>query len=92
MDDTIGGGDRAQAMPDTELEVVIDEGICLGSQNCVMEAADIFQLDEAGISRVRREVHPSEFSLLQRIVDMCPSGALRIRRVREAARNEPPSG
>ena len=87
--DELGAGAGPEPMtPRATLEVMIDKGICMGSQNCVMEAAEIFALSEAGISVVKREVGQGDVELLERIVDMCPSGAVSVKWMRNAVRGE----
>jgi len=79
VDEPVANTDSPRASFGGRLEVAIDVDMCMGSQNCVMEANSIFELDDRGVSRVKRDVDANDLAILQRVVELCPSAALSIK-------------
>jgi ferredoxin len=55
--------------------LVADRDTCIGSQNCLLLAPELFDSDDAGLVVLRRVVEPGE-SGADAAVTGCPVGAL----------------
>jgi ferredoxin len=63
------------------LEVEIDRDLCMGSGNCVYEAAGVFELDADSISTVSGPVSPEDEDedKVMAAARKCPTGAITVR-------------
>jgi ferredoxin len=61
------------------LEIRIDRGECIGSENCCVAAPGVFALDTAGVAEVVDPAAESEESILIAARD-CPTKAISILR------------
>ena len=65
----------------------IDRKVCMGNQRCVSVAPDIFELGDAGYSRVKRadETDFTEADLPKLLAarDVCPTGAITVETLEE---------
>jgi ferredoxin len=61
------------------LEVEIDRDACMGSGNCVYEAAGVFDLDDDGISTVVDSTAAPEEQIIA-AARKCPTKAISVRR------------
>lgn len=62
------------------LEVEIDRDLCMGSGNCVYEAAGVFELDADSIATVTGPVPPEDEGKVMAAARKCPTGAITVRR------------
>jgi ferredoxin len=58
--------------------ILVDTDVCFGSGECVLAAPEVFEMDPGGTARVRTDASPIDPASAQRVVDGCPSGALRL--------------
>lgn len=58
----------------------VDHSLCQGYGNCVMEAPEVFELDEHGLSIVIKENidDPGEQARVRTAVELCPMSAISI--------------
>ena len=60
--------------------VIADLGLCQGYANCVMNAPEIFDLDETGIVKVlKEEIGEGDVERVRAAVAACPVSALSLR-------------
>lgn len=59
--------------------ISIDRAVCYGSGECVLDAPDVFVLDDSGVATM---LTGAELNLeaARRIAENCPSGAMRLAR------------
>jgi ferredoxin len=63
------------------LEVEIDRDLCMGSGNCVYEAAGVFELDDDSIATVTgAPASPEDEEKVRAAARKCPTGAITVRR------------
>jgi ferredoxin len=60
------------------MRIEVDRDVCFGSGECVLAAPQVFELDAAGLSRVRSDAGPIDLISAQRIAENCPSGAIKV--------------
>jgi ferredoxin len=70
------------------LEVEIDRDVCMGSGNCVFEAAGAFDLDDDSIAFVVDPAGAPEEQILE-AARKCPTRAITVRRVGADGQREP---
>jgi ferredoxin len=57
--------------------VIADGGLCQGYANCIMDAGEIFDLDEDGLVVVLKvEISEDERALVETAIANCPVSAL----------------
>jgi len=60
------------------MRIEVDRDVCFGSGECVLTAPDVFELDDAGLSRVRFDATYADATLVERAERDCPSGAIKL--------------
>jgi ferredoxin len=60
------------------VRIEVDGEKCLRYAQCVLEAPEVFVLDESGPSRVRDGVAQSHLELAQVAADLCPMQAITV--------------
>lgn len=68
------------------IEIQIDRDTCFGSGECVLAVPSVFELDDAGIARIRPDAAEIDAETAHRVADNCPSGSIH---VAEAAEGDP---
>jgi ferredoxin len=53
----------------------VDQGLCIGSANCVAVAPDVFELNNKGLSEVKDPTAGTD-DLLQEAAEECPAQAI----------------
>lgn len=57
--------------------VIADGGLCQGHANCIMDAGEIFDLDEDGLVVVlKEEISEDERAMVETAIANCPVSAL----------------
>ncbi|MFI9644065.1 ferredoxin [Micromonospora sp. NPDC051925] len=69
-----------QVTEETTLQVAVDRGRCCGSGNCVLAVPEVFDQDDADGLVLLRDPAPRAAlrERVQRAVDLCPAGAIRV--------------
>ncbi len=60
------------------MRIEVDGDKCLRYAQCVLEAPEVFVLDEEGPSRVRDGVSDDDFEIAQVAADLCPMQAITV--------------
>jgi ferredoxin len=60
------------------VKVTVNASTCIANQMCMGIAGDIFELDPAGYSRVKRDVTEADLAALREAEEMCPSASITI--------------
>ncbi len=61
-----------------ELKVVIDRGVCIATDNCVVVAPEVFELDDDQICRFRQDTGNVDRDKLLEACGVCPVDALSV--------------
>lgn len=66
------------------IRIAVDRETCLGYGNCVLVAEDLFELDDDGLSVVKRElVDEAEREAVRRAAYDCPTDSISFEEVEE---------
>ncbi len=61
-----------------DLNVVIDRGTCIATENCIVVAPEVFELDDDQICRFKQDTGNVDRDKLIEACRVCPVGALSV--------------
>jgi len=60
-------------------KVIVDQKICIGCGLCASMLPDVFEMDDSGKSRVKRE-DAAPLEKIREIAGMCPARAIKVKK------------
>ena len=66
------------------MPVTVDKDTCIGCGACAALCEDIFEIDNEGLSKVKKEeVKDEEIELTRDAIESCPTGAIALEEKKE---------
>ena len=66
------------------MKVVLNRDACIGCGACAALCEDIFEIDNEGLSKVKKEeVKDEEIELTREAIESCPTGAISLEEKQE---------
>ena len=60
-------------------KVIVDQKLCIGCGLCASMLPDVFEMDDSGKSRVKKE-DGAPLEKIKEIADMCPARAIKVKK------------
>ena len=71
------------------MKVVLNRDACIGCGACAALCEDIFEIDNEGLSKVKKaEVKDEEIELTRDAIESCPTGAIALEEKKEETKEE----